>query len=59
MLFSIILLVGCSALNEPSIELTNKSVDIHITENVIQYFYESNQVAESFATISLIYNFSI
>ena len=37
MLFSMILLVGCSALNQPSIELTNKSVDIHIAENDRQH----------------------
>ncbi len=54
-----ILLVGCSALNEPSIELTNKSVDIHITGNDIQHLDESNQVEESFSTVSLRYNFSI
>ena len=58
-LFSIILLVGCSALNEPSIELTNKSVDILIAENDIQHLDESNQVEESFSTVSLRYNFSI
>ena len=48
MLFSMILLVGCSALNEPSIELTNKSVDIHIAENDIQHLDESNQVGKVF-----------
>ena len=58
-LFTIIFLVGCSALNEPSIELTNKSVDIHIAENDIQHIDASNQVEESFSTVSLRYNFSI
>ena len=46
-------------MNEPSIELTNKSVDIHIAENDIQHLDASNQVEESFSTVSLRYNFSI
>ena len=54
-----ILLVGCSALNEPSIELTNTSVDIHIAENDIHYFDIPNQVEENLSTVSLRYNFSI
>lgn len=59
LLFSMILLVGCSVLNKSSIELTNKSVEIHIAENDIQQFDELNQERESFSTVSLRYHFSI
>ncbi|WP_338472871.1 hypothetical protein R4Z10_09180 [Niallia sp. XMNu-256] len=55
----IIFLVGCSAWNEPSVGLTNKSVDIHIADKDIQHLDASNQIEESFSTVSLRYNFSI
>lgn len=37
----------------------DKSVDIHIDENDIQHLDASNQVKETFSTVSLRYNFSI
>jgi hypothetical protein len=54
-----ILLVGCSVLNKSSIELTNKSAEIHIAENDRQQLDESNQIEECFSTVSLKYHFSI
>ncbi len=59
LLFSMFLLVGCSMLNISSIELTNKSTEIHIAENDIQQSDELNKEWESFSTVSLRYRFSI
>ena len=58
-LCSIILLVGCSGMNESTMELTNMFVDIHVAENDIRHLDASNQIEESFSSVSLRYNFSI
>lgn len=58
--FLIILLVGCSAFNESSIELIDKSVDIQIHENALQHLDEySKAEIEIFSIVFLKYDFSI